>query len=103
MGSKLRAHLSTLFLLLGVGHKIAAHGHDSHNGMEGVTRGSATISPLANTTAAPTAITGTEASSYFTYPHHLNLMLAHILLMSLAWFFLLPIGISFLEQLENPC
>ena len=32
--------------------------------------------------------------SYFSYNHHASLLLAHIILMTVAWFFLLPISRS---------
>lgn len=44
---------------------------------------------LANAIATPNA-----SESYFSYPHFGGLMLAHIALMTIAWFFVLPIGKS---------
>ena len=38
-----------------------------------------------NTSMAP-------PQSYFAYPYHSGLMLAHIMLMTVAWFFVLPIS-----------
>lgn len=34
----------------------------------------------------------TSPGNYFTYPEYGGLILAHILLMTIAWFFVLPIG-----------
>lgn len=41
-------------------------------------------SPMNSTLATPV--------SYFSYAHYPSLLLAHIVLMTLAWFFILPIG-----------
>ena len=32
-------------------------------------------------------------SSYFTHPEYSNLIMAHIVLMAISWFFILPISI----------
>ena len=44
--------------------------------------------PSASTVAAPSS-----SESYFAYSKFGGLMLAHIVLMTIAWFFVLPIGL----------
>ena len=80
--------------LVGVTSRALAHGDD---GVEvgamtpaGPTHSATTAMSemaLANAIATPNA-----SESYFSYPHFGSLMLAHIALMTIAWFFVLPIG-----------
>ena len=86
--------------LVEVASRALAHGGD---GVEvgamtpaGPTHSATTASSemaLANAIATPNA-----SESYFSYPHFGSLMLAHIALMTIAWFFVLPIGKSIKEH-----
>jgi len=60
-------------------------------------------SPAGRSTASPTATPAVMSSAsmdmflhpeltYFAHPEHGGIMLAHIVLMTVAWFFVLPIG-----------
>ncbi|KAI5289930.1 hypothetical protein KEM54_002853, partial [Ascosphaera aggregata] len=44
-------------------------------------------------TAAPSTSHHHDSGSYFAYPEHESVILGHIALMVLAWFFILPIGV----------
>lgn len=74
-------HLAVLALLSA--QSVYGHGGEAEHGdMLGHHSMPSTVAaPLANSTA-----------SYFTYPEHGKLILAHIALMTVAWFFVLPIG-----------
>lgn len=50
--------------------------------------------PSAAATAAPAS-----PASYFAFPDHGSLILAHIVLMTIAWFFVLPVGELLLTML----
>ncbi|TVY84342.1 putative membrane protein [Lachnellula suecica] len=78
---------AVLFGLLSV---VAAHGHDEEMNMD--VAGPSTARPTIATTSA-TANAGPE--SYFQYGGHSGLLIAHILLMTLAWMFILPIAVMF--------
>ena len=41
--------------------------------------------------------------SYAGLDKHSNMILAHIVIMVLAWFFILPIGKSKLAKIPDPC
>lgn len=88
--------LATALSLLEVLALAAAHGHDSHaTGAEG--RGSSEIAqstPPPNLTVPVTMSTPASPSSYFSHAPHSGLMLAHIFVMTVAWFFILPVGES---------
>ena len=78
-------------LLLGAVPLALAHGDESdESGMSG------TGAKMAHLTSASLVAawnsSKVEQQSYFTYPNHGGLMLAHIGLMIVAWFFVLPIG-----------
>ena len=71
-------------LLLAPIRVVLAHGHDNHAGEMGPVPSPMSATSM-NTSIVP-------PQSYFTYPAMGGLMLGHVLLMTLAWFFLLPIG-----------
>jgi len=65
-----------------------AHGHDENTSMD--MDGAAHTSPAFS---SPTSIGVTKPlGSYFQYGEHSGLMVAHILLMTLGWVFVLPVG-----------
>jgi len=73
-------------VLLGLAPLTVAHGHDEEMKMD---MGEPAISrptiPLPSASAA-------GLGSYFQYGEHSGLMFAHILLMVVAWVFVLPVG-----------
>lgn len=83
-------------LLLETISVVLAHGHDDHPG-EMADTGSATSS-LSIATMNSSSV---SPQSYFTYPALSSLMLAHIVLMTIAWFFVLPIG-KHISQPQRP-
>ena len=85
----------TVLFLLGALPLALAHGHESHDGeMEGM--GAPKMAHLASSdsmsAAAMNSSSAAPQQSYFTYPNYGGLMLAHIVLMTIAWFFILPIS-----------
>ena len=88
-----RAALSVLLSLLLFSYAVDAIPHgDDHGSMEmdGDMHASA---PTATASASPVATTkGDYPMSYFAYQKHSGTILAHIVLMVLAWFFVLPVG-----------
>ena len=85
-------HTSNFFrivvtLLLASTTVVLAHGHDSHAGE--TAKIGHVPSPLST---AGMNSSSTSPQSYFTYPASRGLILGHIILMILAWFFVLPIG-----------
>ena len=82
--------ISALLLLASSPHTIA-HGHGDE-GDEPMDMGTAVT--MAMTSALPTANSSSPATggSYFTYPSMSGIMLGHIVVMTIAWFFMLPIG-----------
>ena len=86
----------TALLLLGAVPLALSHGHGSHDGeMEGMGVPKTAHLITSNSTLTVTMNSSTVApQSYFTYPNHGGLMLAHIVLMIIAWVFTLPISES---------
>lgn len=89
---KLPSRNSVIFtgvVLLGFISSVAAHGDDEHGDMSmdlgGMSDSRPTIATATNGTMA-------EPASYFQLTEHTGLMFAHILLMTLGWVFVLPIG-----------
>ena len=84
----------TVLFLLGALPLALAHGHESHDGeMEGM--GAPKTAHLASSHSMSVAAMNSSSAapqSYFTYPNYGGLMLAHIVLMTIAWFFFLPIS-----------
>ena len=78
-------------LLLGAVPLALAHGDESNeSGMGGM---GAEMAHLASASSVAALNSSTvEQQSYFTYQRYGGLMLAHIALMIVAWFFVLPIG-----------
>lgn len=76
-------------VLLGFVSSAVAHGHDEHGDMNmdmgGMSSSRPTIATASNSTMA-------EPTSYFQLTEHTGLMFAHIVLMTIGWVFVLPIG-----------
>lgn len=78
-------------LLLGAVPLALAHGDESYeSGMGGKGPKMAHLTSASSVVALNSS--AVEQQSYFAYPSHSGLMLAHIALMIVAWFFVLPIG-----------
>lgn len=78
-------------LLLGAVPLALAHGDESNeSGMGGMGAKMAHLTSASSIAALNSSTV--EQQSYFTYQKHGGLMLAHIALMIVAWFFVLPIG-----------
>jgi hypothetical protein len=72
----------TSVVLLGLASIAVAHGHDEDMGMN-----------MASTEASrPTLSTVASPETYFNYGEHSGLMMAHIVIMTVCWIFVLPIG-----------
>lgn len=74
-----------------------AHGDDTAMDMDTGHTGHDLPATAIATATAPTTITASavpssEPESYFAHPQHSGVILGHIVLMVLAWFFILPIG-----------
>ncbi|KAL9003487.1 MAG: hypothetical protein Q9188_003644 [Gyalolechia gomerana] len=82
-------------LLLTTATLISAHGHDDHG--EGVSGLGTSLTPTTSSAlmASATAPSGSVPvpETYFTYSGLSGLVLAHVGLMLVAWFFVLPIGL----------
>ena len=74
-------------LLLASTAVVLAHGHDNH---AGETANMGHVPSLMSTASMNSS--STSPQSYFAYPASRGLILGHIILMILAWFFVLPIG-----------
>ena len=93
-----RQRLPTLATLaiLGASYLAAAHDHEGCNGA-GMETGQhvAHITVATNATSSATITAAPSAhTSYFEYSGYSGLIWAHIILMTFAWFFTLPIGKS---------
>ncbi len=78
-------------LLLGAVPLALAHGDESNeSGMGGMGAEMAHLTSASSVAALNSSTV--EQQSYFTYQSYGGLMLAHIALMIVAWFFVLPIG-----------
>lgn len=73
-------------LLLGLASTAFAHEHEVDTAMDMSDMGPAVES-------APNMSIDMESTSYFRHPKYASLMLAHILLMSVCWVVVLPLGI----------
>jgi hypothetical protein len=80
--------------LLGLASLAVAHGHDedSNMNMVGPSMARPTITSGANATVPQT---------YFRHGELSGLMMAHIFFMTIAWIFVLPIGIQLLITLNT--
>lgn len=85
--------LSTALSLLEAVPPTLAHGDDVHGSEArgtGTTMATAIVSAIPSATANPSVSMTPE--SYFSYPAMSGLMFAHIIVMTVAWFFILPLG-----------
>lgn len=83
-------------LLLATNSVVLAHGHDDHFGK------TENMAPAPNSLPAATMNSSSASpQSYFAYPTLGGLMLGHIVLMIIAWFFVLPIG-KHISQRQYP-
>lgn len=76
-------------VLLGFISSAVAHGHDEHEDMN---MDMGRMSNSRPTIATATNGTMAEPASYFQLTEHFGLMFAHILLMTIGWVFVLPVG-----------
>lgn len=79
--------------LLGLASVAVAHGHDEDMNMD---MGEPSM-------ARPTITSGVNATvpqTYFRYSEHSGLMMAHIFFMTIAWVFILPIGMQLIKPLK---
>jgi len=72
-------------ILLGLASVAAAHGHDGEMNMDMSEPGPSQPANLAASDVAAPA-------TYFQYGEHSGLLAAHIVLMTIGWVFVLPIG-----------
>ena len=84
----------TAAILLGFISSAVAHGHDENEDMN-MDMGGMPISRPTIPIATDAAMA--EPASYFQLTEHTGLMFAHILLMTIGWVFVLPIG----EQIQE--
>ena len=85
-----RLKLVTPLAVLRVLPQVLAHGHDGSMAMGA---SSETQAHFSNSTLASANMTIAQSpQSYFSYREYSGLMLAHIVLMTVAWLFVLPIG-----------
>lgn len=88
--------VNSITLLWGLASVANAHGHAKGGNME--MGGSEVSRPvLATATSYPETIS--DPQTYFQYGEHTGVMVAHIVLMTLAWVFILPIGELFEKYL----
>lgn len=75
-------------VLLYLSSAVLAHGHDElvRGGIDGMKMG------VGNLSNVPDADDWYYMDSYSTLSTHTKVMVAHVVLMVLAWFFILPIG-----------
>jgi len=79
-------------VLLGLLPLAVAHGHDGDMAMDmNIGKGEPSI-VRPTIPSEPSNLANTEPLSYFQYGEHSGLMFAHILLMTIGWVFVLPIG-----------
>lgn len=81
-------------ILLGLVPLIAAHGDDETEmdlDMSMQMSSTATAIDTATASAVMNSTAMAEPSSYFRHPEHGGLMVAHIILMTIGWVFVLPI------------
>ena len=72
----------TSIALFGLLSVASAHGHDGDMKMD-----------MGHSSPEPTATSGSsQPASYFQYGEHSGWIMAHIILMTIAWVFILPIG-----------
>ena len=97
IGRRLFPRSTAVSLLAAVSFALA-RGHDEHHGAEILAAtASASFPSSSSSTAASSTITAmasvaAHSPTYFTHSPYSGLMLAHIILMTVAWVFVLPIG-----------
>lgn len=77
-------------LLLDVLPRVFAHGDDGHD--HGGTATAMDASMLSAVNSSVVYSTPMAQESYFSRPHLSGFMVAHIVLMIIAWFFILPLS-----------
>lgn len=77
----------------------SAHGDESHMAAD-MDMGMTTTGAGVPSSATPSNATLAVPPSYFRHPEHSHLIIAHIALMTIAWVFVLPIGMN-LWQLKK--
>lgn len=75
--------------LLNLALVVLAHGDDEHGGMD---MGNVSNSEVPHKSSGSKEINNYDAPSYYGLESHGTTMLAHIVLMVAAWFFILPLG-----------
>lgn len=92
MGPRINFALIIAASLLELAPLALAHGHDNPGG-DGMDVGAPSHASLVEFVAhANMSASSASPQSYFSLPQDSNLILGHIVLMTLAWFFVLPIG-----------
>ena len=86
--------------LLGLLPLVFAHGHDSNTGDSVGMAMSEGTSHMASVSNINMNSTTPVLPSYFSHSDFSGLMLAHIISMTIAWFFILPIGEFMVQRLE---
>lgn len=82
-------------LLLNLAVVVLAHGGDEHDGMDmDMDMGDLNKSESPHRQPGSQEINNYDAPSYYGLDSYANMMLAHIVLMMAAWFFILPLGKS---------
>lgn len=71
---------------------LPAHGHDDHGAVSYV--GSSAVAQIGSNATTNAMASGylEPPLTYFSYPDHEGLLMAHIVFMTLAWVIVLPIG-----------
>lgn len=83
--------LCSSFILLGLAPLIAAHGDEEPEMDMSMPMSSVATAISTATVSAGKDTVVAEPSSYFRYPEHGSLMVAHIIFMTIGWVFVLPI------------
>jgi hypothetical protein len=78
-------------ILLGLLSFTAAHGNDEDMDMN-------MAIPVASRPTLVASANATAPATYFNYGEKSGLMLMHILLMTIAWIFILPISVYYLDM-----
>lgn len=65
---------------------------DMHDGAAGTAAVSSATAAAASIAAAADNTQPSGTTSYFAYDKHVGSIIAHIVLMFVAWFFVLPVG-----------
>jgi hypothetical protein len=93
LGEPSTAAAALLLLLLGLALTVSAHEDGSHMGTSaGVDMDMSLSKSLSNITMSNSTIA--VPINYFRHPEYSYMMLIHIILMTLSWVFVLPIGNS---------